>query len=279
MKRTCFTLLLTHLASILLSQEAPASPNGKITASANPTQLAQAIGLNDLSPDLWQHMVLPASERAELERRSKGSFQGYDVFPAGINYFSPKQPFYNGLIDYLSVKISTVQDGKVVSAESHGDLLSSGQKRLLADAGVDDDIRIDVRFRHRQLHALQASGSGRVIEGSCTLTVVPELEACYPGGLKSLRDQLSRSVLNQLADDGAKRAAYASRLSRCILQFIVDENGLTVEPFLRQGSGDAYIDALLIEATKHVDLWKPAKNKSGKPVKQPFTLSLNSDGC
>lgn len=274
-------LLFTPLLSLsLLSASAQSSAyNGRLTPSTNKAKLSEAAFLNDLTPDLWRNMVLPSYERMDLNRRRIAHYQGYDIFPLGYNYLSPREHNYNKIIDYLSVNISSTHNGKTHTAHSSNDQLSLEQKRILATADLNTDITVKVKFKYKDLVNGASGNESKVIEGKVSITVVPETEAQFPGGYTALRDQLTKAVMSKLPSGGAAESLYADKIARSVVKFTVDEEGKVLDASVSRTSTDSFLDVLLVDALYHLPKWKPAKNAKGQAVTQQFHFSMGSDGC
>lgn len=252
---------------------------GKLTPSTNKEDLSKASFLSDITPGLWNRLVLPDRERISLNRLQAGNYQGYDIYPLGYNYLSPQSANYNRVIDYLSVNITSSHEGKTLSAESSNDQLSAAQKQVLAMADVNSDITIKVKFRYKDRRKSDSDPYDKVMEGTLAVTVVPATEAAFPGGFTELKDRLTNVVMNKLPSGGAAKQIYSDKIARSVLKFTVTEEGRVTDASVSNSSGDPYIDALLIDALYHLPQWKPAKNGKGQAVNQQFTFSLNAGGC
>jgi TonB family protein len=279
MKHQAFTLLLSLALFSGSAQPPKFEYTGKLTPTTNKAKLSEAAFLNDITPELWRNMVLPSYERMDLNRRRMAHFQGYDVFPLGYNYLSPQEHNYNKIIDYLSVNITSVHNGKTVTAHSSNDQLSIEQKRILATADLNTEVSIHVKFKYKNDVSSEAGGENKIIEGKLAVTVAPETEAQFPGGYTELKDQLTKSVMSKLPSGGAAASMYADKISRTVVKFTVNEEGKVVDVSIATTSTDPFVDTLLIDAAYHLPKWKAAKNAKGKPVKQQFNFSLGGGGC
>lgn len=279
MKRYACTLLLSAISAYAVCQPAMPAYTGKLTPSTNKEDLSKASFLSDITPGLWNRLVLPDRERISLNRLQAGNYQGYDIYPLGYNYLSPQSANYNRVIDYLSVNITSSHEGKTLSAESSNDQLSAAQKQVLAMADVNSDITIKVKFRYKDRRKSDSDPYDKVMEGTLAVTVVPATEAAFPGGFTELKDRLTNVVMNKLPSGGAAKQIYSDKIARSVLKFTVTEEGRVTDASVSNSSGDPYIDALLIDALYHLPQWKPAKNGKGQAVNQQFTFSLNAGGC
>jgi|GEM_PF-1412169 len=278
MKRLLYTPLLSFLL-LAGSAQPSAEYTGRLIPVTNKLKLHEAAFLNDITPELWRNMTLPSYERMDLNRRRMAHYQGYDVYPLGYNYLSPQEHNYNKIIDYLSVNITSTHNGKTLTAHSNNDLLSPEQKRVLATADLNTEIRIKVRFKYKDGLIGDSGHEARIVEGHVNVTVAPETEAQFPGGFTALRDQLTKAVMSKLPSGGAAESVYSDKLARSVVRFTVNEEGRIVGASVYNTSTDTFIDVLLVDAVYHLPKWKPAKNAKGQTVKQQFTFSLSAGGC
>lgn len=279
MKPTCITLLLSLILISASGQPPKPEYTGRLTPTTNKLKLHHAASLNDITPELWSNMILPSYERMDLNRRRMAHYQGYDVFPLGYNYLSPQEHSYNKIIDYLSVNITTMHNGKILTAHSSNDQLSAEQKRIIATADLNTEVNIHVTFKYKDQISKTGGQEHKIIEGNLAVTVVPETEAQFPGGFTELREQLMKSVLAKLPSGAAATTLYTDKLSRAVLKFTVNEDGKITDVSMSNTSTDPFIDTLLIDAAYHLPTWTAAKNAKGQRVKQHFTFSLGSGGC
>lgn len=272
---------MKHILYLLISLyfiQAPAqSPQteftGRLLPSVNETTLRKAAFISDLTPQLWQRMILPDKERFELYRRSTDQYQGYNIYLLGYNYLSPEAWNYNRLIDYLRVEISVKHLGKTITAENTSDQLNDAQKKLLSLADLNTDITVRIKFRYKEYISDKPDKSFD-INGEIAVTVVPDTEAAYPGGFSAFKNYLNKSVTSHVSGNNT-----TDKILRTVLDFTIDEQGRIVNSSVSGSSSDPQIDRLLLEALRNCPIWKPAKNSKGLPVQQQFRIFLGGDGC
>lgn len=172
---------------------------------------------------------------------------------------------------YISSEVSTLFKGnsrKATAADHH---LSSEQKNLLALAEPETEIMVEVRYRHFNPEARQL----QINKISYRLTVIPETEAEFDGGKTQLDQYLKTHVIppvERICSDGFKRT---------IVHFTINENGEISDTQLKEESGNAQADQIIMAAIRKMPRWKPAKNGIGKPIRQDFkfTVSGLKEGC
>jgi len=177
----------------------------------------------------------------------------------------------NWITAYISVEISSSCKSVKVNVVSLNDVLSTAQKHMLNKADVGTDIVITVKYNTKNTitNILEKS------EMNVTLTVVPEIEATYIGGYKSMIAYLKENSNAKIAALSTKQIQFTS------INFTVNKNGETKNVMLMKASGNTAIDELLVELITNMPKWVPAKNSEGVAVNQGFEFSIGSmsDGC
>lgn len=246
---------------------------GRLVPGVKETTLQRAAFISDLTPQLWQRMILPDKERFELYRRSTDQYQGYNIYLLGYNYLSPQAWNYNALVDFLWVEISVKHLGKTVSAGNASDQLNDEQRKILALADLNTDITVRIKFRYKE-HVSGKPDTSSDINGQIALTVVPDTEAAYPGGFNAFRDYINKSITGK-----ASGKNIAGKILGTVIDFTIDEQGHVVKSVVSGSSSDPQIDRMLLEALQTCPAWKPAKNSKGEIVTQQFRIALGGDGC
>lgn len=229
---------------------------GRLNPSIKKGKLSEVIFINDLAPHLWQQLAIPYKDRFDLDERKKT--QGY------YNY--------NTIVDYVSVAVSIVNKGKMVTEKSKTDKLTAAQKRILNSVEDGADIIIDISFRYKIV--ANDTSTQHIINGQLAVTAVPEREAEFPGGYKQLSVFMREHIFNQLTKPGAME-----KVQQSVVKFSIDEEGKIAEIRLSENPGDAVISKLVIETFEQMPRWKPAINTKGVRVKQQFSIPLGMGGC
>lgn len=173
------------------------------------------------------------------------------------------------ITDYISSEIAVTNHGKSTKVSNSNDQLSVAQKNLLLTAGLDSEIEISIRYYHKN----PATGLKDVNTFNTTLTVIPELEAQYPGGEAEMKQYLKKNAINKI------NGVESITLPTTIIRFTVNEQGGIANAQVSQTSNDSTIDKLLLEAITKMPKWKPAENAHGVKVKQDFEFSVGNTGC
>lgn len=174
----------------------------------------------------------------------------------------------NWITSYISVEISTSCKNVKVNAESLNDVLSTEQKEMLNKANIGTDIVIIVKHNTKNAitNALVKS------EMNVSLTVIPEIEAIYVGGYKSMIGYLKENSSTKIASISTKKIQFAS------LKFIVNKNGKAGSVMLMKTSGNTEVDNLLVDLIANMPKWIPAQNSKGATVNQEFEFTIGSRG-
>jgi TonB family protein len=227
-------------------------------------KLNEAQFITDLVPELWSSMALPNKERMELDyRRKMGYGLGYYIYPDGG---------YDLIVDYIGIEISAVCNDKVVTSESSTGELTLTQKNILNAVKFGDRVNIKVKFKYKSKGKMKQDQE--IIEGYLGVTVMPEVEAEFPGGFKQITAYLMENVFSKMSDANAYK-----KLQRVIVKFTVNEQGEIVNVKLLYTSNEPKLDKLIVDAIYQMPKWIPAKDSKGKNVKQEFTIPFGREGC
>ena len=113
-----------------------------------------------------------------------------------------------------------------------------------------------------------------MVNATQAVTVVPEVEAEYPGGFKQITEYYTGNALNKIAGENA-----SDKIRQAVVTFKVSEEGEILEAKIARSSTDLTIDKLLLEATNKMPKWKPAENGKGVKVKQEVSIPFGGGGC
>lgn len=220
-------------------------------------KLSSAKFITDISPGLWDNMILPDKDRNELDYLKKATYA--ETFLYSSNY--------NTLVNYISVEIVAICNGKKVSSVGLSDKLTNAQRSVLSKADIGSDIIVKVKFKHRAHSRFVANSN--IIEGYLPIKVVPFVEAEFLSGTKLVEDYLMEKI-DKINDPKNTQPP--------VLKFVVNEEGKVINAKMEQTSKSSKIDKILLEATTNMPKWKPAKNSKGVTVKQEFCIQLGG-GC
>ena len=182
----------------------------------------------------------------------------------------PKKYDYD--LDYVSVQISGVCEGKSLSATGSNDKLTEDQKNLITSADLGTDILVKLMIRYKDVAGSKGDDEKtKMIEYA--LTPGPEIEAEFPGGKEEMTRYLDENVTNKLVDQKS-----LVRNSSSVIKFTVTEDGQIGDVRVLRPSTDPALDQLLLEAVAKMPKWRAAGNSKGSKVKQEFSISFGG-GC
>ena len=104
------------------------------------------------------------------------------------------------------------------------------------------------------------------------ITVVPEVEATYPGGYIELMKYLEQNAIDKISE------RYPKDPRNVVIKFIVTEAGKISNAQISGSSTDPIIDQLVLKAINNMPKWIPAENAEGVRVAQEFEFSVGN-GC
>ncbi|HLP19227.1 MAG TPA: energy transducer TonB [Chitinophagales bacterium] len=236
------------------------------TPTYTKTKAAAATSITDLSNLIWASMEMPADERYFLQQRR------INEYPQPPKYVYPEKR-YAEVLDYVSVEISAMQNGKPVVAKSNSDKLTTEQKNLLSGAAMGSDVTVKIKYAYKDQKEDGFGRRDKTVEGKSTLTLVPDKEAEFPGGFKQLSDYFIANVINKINDKKA-----VEKFQFAAVKFTINETGQVTDAKITRYSSDAQVNALIIDALSKMPAWKPAENGKGEKVKQEFSIPFNA-GC
>jgi TonB family protein len=267
MKNILISLLFILFISTGFSQNFNYEYTGRYTPVIKKEKLYFAGTVSEIMPGFNRYFALPARERHQMDLlvNMSDSSQAYSVFP---------QESFAKFIDFVSVEISAISDGKTLTAQSKGDLLTSEQKNILNAADMGTDIHMKITYSYKNPANDKYATSAKIKEGYYTVTVVPATEAEFPGGAKQITAYLKDNIINQISE----KSAFA-KIQEAIVDFTVDEEGQILDAKLSRTSTDPEIDKLILDATNRMPKWRPAEDSKGIRVRQVVSIPFGGGGC
>ena len=183
------------------------------------------------------------------------------------------QEYYSKILNYVSVDITAMCDGKMITSKSKSDVLTDEQKNMLVNADLGMDVIIEIKFQYKDPANDICGGGGKIKSMNMGVTVVPETEAEYPGGFKQIPIDLAKNVISKISD-----TITSEKVRLAIVTFAVNEQGKIVNAKITKSSTSDEVDKLLLEAASNMQNWIPAQNSKGIKVKQEFCVRFRS-GC
>jgi hypothetical protein len=171
---------------------------------------------------------------------------------------------------YVSTGILTTNNGVVNKAPGMNDQLTSAQINLLASADLNTDIVINVKHNFKN----SATGIPEPRNIEIILTLIPDVEAQYPGGNKELKKYIRENIISKIDKE------VADSIQNVKIRFIVNERGEVENANVFESTGDKKTDILLRSLVNKIPKWKPAADKNGNKVKQEFEIYIwGQNGC
>lgn len=265
MKNVIINLLVLAASFPGFSQNAKFEFAGKLTPSVKQEKLHTVRSVNELTDELWIKMSLAPKDRQELDELRRRYYPlGYYAYPKGG---------YDAVIEYVSVEISAIRNETVVTALSKSDKLSPEQNDILNTAALGSEFKVKVKFKYK-FRTFSSSDLSEIITGVSLVTVVPETEAEYPGGVRQFTEYLTENVINKVSKTGN-----SEKLSRAIVKFEVTGKGEIINAGMFRTSGNPDTDRILIDAINKMPKWRPARNSKGITIQQEFRIPFGVDGC
>lgn len=171
--------------------------------------------------------------------------------------------------DYISSEILVSNNGMEMKATGNNDLLNEEQKNILQTAEVGAEVTVDVHYKYQN----SITGNMDVRNMHFVLTVVPEIEAEYPGGNTQLNKYIEQHAIHKISEK------VLSEIKPAIIRFTISEKGEIENVQLTRSSENPGIDKLLLKTIQKMPRWKPAQNANGLPIKQEFEFNVGNVGC
>ena len=192
-------------------------------------------------------------------------------FLNGANTMIDINPGYpsSWVTDYIGTEISTSGNGQSIKAAGFNDTLTTDQINIIESADIGSDITIDVGYRYFNPVTLNLD----IRQMHFVMTVVPEVQAEFPGGYEVLKKYLADNAIQKIPEE------FAGKLPPVVISFIVTETGQIANAGVTKTSANREIDKLLLRAINRMPDWKPAENSAGQKIPQKFQFTVGVDGC
>jgi len=166
---------------------------------------------------------------------------------------------------YIAVEVASTCGERVKRAVGTNDLLTHEQMDILKMA--DLGCRIDVEVDYIPRNTLKDNPPRKM---NFSLTVIPIVEAKYPGGYQQLKAYLKEHIIAEITSTTAEPIALAK------VRFNVNAQGQVADAQISQTSEDREIDKLILEAICNMPKWQPAENAKGLAIAQEFEFSMGT---
>jgi TonB family protein len=166
---------------------------------------------------------------------------------------------------YRNVEITSVCEGIGNLAVSKNDTLTFEQLTLLRNA--DSDCRIDVVIDYIPQNNLKDNPPRKY---NFSLTVVPVMEAKFPGGIPELRNYLRKHIVDKVSKSTFEKIHLAA------IKFNINEQGQVDRAHIFKSSNHEDVDAMMLQVIRHLPTWSPAENSTGNKVPQEFEFRMGT---
>jgi TonB family protein len=264
MKYLLSSLLLFIFVASGFSQNSRYEVPGTHAHTIKKEKLGEANYVNEIMPEFSRYFVLPFKENALLNFNK--------ILPNSQQYLYSLED-YERSIDFVSVDIYASCEGNYMNSESSGSELSEDQKNMLHNVDLGTDLWIKIKFRYKNQSIDMPFSADKIMEGEYSVTVVPEIEAEYPGGTQQIKEYLTENVISKIPEIIA-----SEKDPHAYVKFTVNENGQIEDARIYRNSVDPEIEKLLLDATSRMPKWSPALNSKGIKVRQEFAFQFGG-GC
>jgi TonB family protein len=278
MKNYIFALLLSSAFATCFYQNSKFEYNGRFSPTIKKEKLNGVRFISEIMPEFCRYVSMPNRERAQFNQLLKSidlperNYRSILTYPPD-NYIHT-QKNYERIIDYVSIEIAVTSNGKTLAAQSPSYVLTNEQKNILNSSDLGTDIHIKIKFIYKNWVNNTINTVDVPKEAQYSVTVIPETEAEYPGGLKQLSTYLTTNIIDRISEKTASK-----NIQQAIVKFTVNADGKLVNAKLSRSSMDARTDLLILEAILKMPNWKPAKNSNGIQVKQEMSIPFGGGGC
>lgn len=271
MKKT--TIILSIVLSVLCL--ASCNSNIKSEVASTPKEALETLGSQEIAmnsseiekpqPKIFSDFIYEVAPRfnvikkTDLDKvRSFDDFIGKEHAQRIVSYSS------------VSVIILDGQEKTDIRETGNSGILTPAQIKLLQSSDYSTNILVSAYFQEKNPE------TGLVEDQHWTpyLTIIPEVQASYVGGM----DKLKKILKDQSAD--ARKGVDPEKLRPAKLFFTVTKKGMIENVHLDRTSGYPLVDKTMIEliSTTQRD-WKPAQNMKGEKVDQELVVSFGLLGC
>ena len=164
---------------------------------------------------------------------------------------------------YLQVDFYAWHGNKQICKTNQSDIMSSDQLALIKRADVNSYINVEVQYLPKN----------NLKENTPKLNhfrfkVNPDQRAQYAEGREALHGFIKEKIVSKVDPSKFKEYQLAA------VKFTIDKNGDLKDVTLLESSNDDAIDALMLDAIRKMNAWKPATFFDGTSVAQDFVFTI-----
>jgi TonB family protein len=274
MKSRIIILLLLSILTNGYSQGLKYVYEGRSTPSIKKEILNTAKFVNEIMPDFCRRVRLPHEERMLLDDQLKARDPLHRNLIYPHEFYHLPQENYSNVLYFISMDITTVSQGKTMTSKGASSIITKEQKSILMAADAGTDIHIKIRFKYKNSGNISSYDLDQIKEGDYTVTVIPEMEAEYPGGFFAITNYINKNVFDKISNKSD-----LDRNPPAVVRFIINEDGQVSDAKISRTSRNDKVDKLLLDAIIKMPKWKPAKDSKGMNIKQEYSIPLGNEGC
>ncbi len=169
--------------------------------------------------------------------------------------------------EYVSVNLSVIQNGHVLTAEGTGFELNKAQQQILKMGETGADISVAIKYYPNN------NLPKEVKDMDFTFTIAPDIDATFQGGKAQIQQYLKENAIDRLPEMSN------TELHQAKVSFNIAQNGDVTNAQVLERSHSEKIDELLLTTIKNMPKWIPAKNANGTDVSQSFEFVVTKDLC
>ena len=172
--------------------------------------------------------------------------------------------------DFISVEVSTINDGKAKIAVSENDVLTAEQKTNMETADPKSEISVIVKYMPENTLKVNEP---KIFDFS--FSVDAEEQAVCSEGKDELIDYIHDEAISKIDVD-----LFEGKYNIAAVKFAIDVDGQVVDAHIFESSNDKKVDTLLLETVCNMPAWTPAQFANGLKTKQDFVLTVgNKESC
>tara|TARA_R110001632_G_scaffold37131_9_gene93951 strand:- start:1125 stop:1931 length:807 start_codon:yes stop_codon:yes gene_type:complete len=262
------------ILSIVLSVFSLASCNSNVKSEVATTPLetldSQEIAMNSSEiekpqPKIFSDFIYEVAPRFNVIKKTDlDKVRSFDDFIG--------EEHSRRIVSYSSVSVIILDGQEKTDRQETGDsgVLTPAQISLLQSSDYSTNILVSAYFQEKN----PETGFVENQHWTPYLTIIPEVQASYAGGI----DTLKKILKDQ--SEVARKGVDPEKLRPAKLFFTVTKNGMIENVKLDRTSGYPLVDKTMIEliSTTQKD-WKPAQNSKGEKVDQELVVSFGLLGC
>ena len=176
----------------------------------------------------------------------------------------------NWIAEYDSVEMLIISNGTETRTTSKNEVLTAEQLNVFNRIKMSDAIFFKINYKAKNSVSDELDNR----EMNVSIAVEPDTPAEYIRGYEQMMDYIKSGSVDKIVGKTMEKMQFTR------LDFIVNTNGNIEKVGVRDSSGDAEVDALLVKLISEMPKWKPAKNADGKLVNQKLEFILTyGDDC